>query len=175
MTIEITNRLISLRPITDEDVSFLCKVYGSTREKELRQVEYWTEVQKQEFINQQFAAQHEYYQKNYIGGDFYVIEFKKEDIGRLYIHGNFQNAGIRIIDIAILPNWQNQAIGSSLLKDILLIAENTNRHVSIHVESFNPAKKLYEKLGFKKISETNGVYHLMEWRAPVDMGIYAER
>nr|WP_278012004.1 hypothetical protein [Flavobacterium gyeonganense] len=38
-----------------------------------------------------------------------------------------------------------------------------NRNVSIHVESFNPAMNLYKRLGFKKISETNGVYHLMEW------------
>jgi ribosomal protein S18 acetylase RimI-like enzyme len=31
------------------------------------------------------------------------------------------------------------------------------------VEAFNPAKHLYERLGFEKISETNGVYHLMQW------------
>ena len=175
MTIEITNKMIRLRPIQDEDHSFLCKVYGSTREKELQQVEYWSEEQKQMFINQQFAAQHEYYQKNYVGGDFYVIEFNKESIGRLYFHQNFQASGIRIIDIAILPKWQNQGIGSSLLQDILITAENKEKAVSIHVESFNPAKKMYEKLGFKKISETNGVYHLMEWRCSVELGMYPEQ
>jgi ribosomal protein S18 acetylase RimI-like enzyme len=35
--------------------------------------------------------------------------------------------------------------------------------VTIHVEVFNPALRLYERLGFKKVAE-NGPYHLMEWR-----------
>jgi predicted GNAT family acetyltransferase len=37
--------------------------------------------------------------------------------------------------------------------------------VSIYVEHFNPAKRLYHRLGFIEIGE-NGVYHLMRWEAP---------
>lgn len=165
MIIEITDKSIRLRPIQGEDTSVLCNIYGSTREKELQQVTYWTAEQKQSFIEQQFFAQHEYYQKNYVGAAFYVIKKNKETIGRLYIHQNFQEKGVRIIDIALLPKWQNQGIGKSILHDILRNAEKIGSPVSIHVESFNPAKGLYERLGFKKISETNGVYHLMEWKA----------
>ena len=50
-----------------------------------------------------------------------------------------------------------------ILKSILDRAKTIEKNVTIHVESFNPAMNLYHKLGFKKISETNGVYHLLEW------------
>lgn len=164
MELTLTDSRISLRPIRDEDLSILSEIYGSTREKELKQVDFWTSEQKEAFILQQFMAQHEYYQKNYVGASFYVIQQDNVVIGRLYIHQDFQNQGVRIIDIAILPNWQSKGIGKGILVDILKSAEKIESPVSIHVESFNPAKQLYERLGFKKISETNGVYHLMEWR-----------
>jgi GNAT superfamily N-acetyltransferase len=164
MTIKLTDKTLSLRPIQDEDLVVLSEIYGSTREEELKQVTHWSDQEKQAFILQQFLAQHDYYQKNYIGAAFYLIFKNKTPIGRLYIHQNFQGNGIRIIDIAMLPNWRNKGIGSSILEDILTKATQLNKPVSIHVESFNPAKHLYERLGFEKISETNGVYHLMEWK-----------
>ncbi len=163
MIVEISDKSLSIRPIQDEDLMVLNEIYGSTREKELKQVVEWNDEQKKNFVLQQFMAQHDYYQKNYIGAAFYTIQKNKVAIGRLYIHENFQEKGVRIIDIAILPNWQNKGIGKSILKDILAKASKLNRAVSIHVETFNPAMKLYKKLGFEKISETNGVYHLLAW------------
>jgi ribosomal protein S18 acetylase RimI-like enzyme len=163
MTIELTDKTLSLRPIQDEDLVVLSEIYGSTREEELKQVTHWSDQEKQGFIQQQFMAQHEYYQKNYIGAGFYLIVKNKIPIGRLYIHQNYQEKVIRIIDIALLPNWQKQGIGKGILEDILAEGKALKRNVSIHVEAFNPAKHLYERLGFEKISETNGVYHLMQW------------
>ena len=164
MVLTLTNKSLNLRPIQDEDLVVLNEIYGSTREEELKQLQDWSNEQKQSFLAQQFLAQHIYYQKSYVGGAFYMIEKNKENIGRLYIHENFQENCVRIIDIALLPKWQKQGIGKSILEDILQKAKEIDRPVTIHVESFNPAKHLYERLGFKKISETNGVYHLMEWR-----------
>ena len=163
MTIELTDKTISLRPIQDEDLMVLNEIYGSTREEELKQVTNWTLQEKQAFVLQQFMAQHEYYQKNYIGAGFYLIVKNKTPIGRLYIHENYQEESIRIIDIALLPNWQKKGIGRGILEDILAKGNSLKRNVSIHVEAFNPAKHLYERLRFEKISETNGVYHLMQW------------
>jgi ribosomal protein S18 acetylase RimI-like enzyme len=163
MTIELTDKTLSLRPIQDEDLVVLNEIYGSTREEELKQVTHWSDQEKQGFIQQQFMAQHEYYQKNYIGAGFYLIVKNETPIGRLYIHENYQEKVVRIIDIAILPNWQKKGIGKSILEDILAKGNSLKRNVSIHVEAFNPAKHLYERLGFEKISETNGVYHLMQW------------
>lgn len=40
------------------------------------------------------------------------------------------------------------------------------KSVTIHVEYNNPAMRLYERLGFRKIGEFNSVYYLMERSIP---------
>lgn len=162
MNLEIKE--ISLRDIQETDLAILCEIYGSTRTEELERGTVWNEEQKRIFIEHQFSAQHEYYQKNYTNAKFYIIEKDNVTIGRLYIDFFFEQKGIRIIDITLLPEWRKKNIGSSILEEILKKAKTANLNVTIHVESFNPAMNLYKKLGFTKISETNGVYHLMEWR-----------
>ena len=156
---------ISLRDIRESDLPVLCEIYGSTRTEELEKGTNWNEEQKKVFIEQQFFAQHTYYQKNYIGAKFYIIERENVVIGRLYIDYFFEKNAIRIIDITLLPNWRQKNIGSSILEEIIKMAVLKDMNVSIHVETFNPAMNLYKRLGFTKISETNGVYHLMEWSA----------
>ena len=145
----------------------LFDIYSSTREKELQVVTHWPAELKKEFLTQQFNAQHTYYQNNYLGADFWLLIKDEQPIGRLYVDWNNAECTIRIIDIAILPNWQNEGIGSGIFKDLMVKATELDRPLSIHVESFNPAKRLYERLGFKMVSETNGVYHLMEWKITI--------
>ena len=161
MELEIKN--IELRDIQEKDLPILCEIYGSTRKEELDNGTNWNNEQKKLFIEQQFLAQHQYYQQNYLDAKFYIIEKENTVTGRLYIDFFFEKKSIRIIDITILPEWRNKNIGSSILNEILIKAADNNLNVSIHVESFNPAMNLYKRLVFKKISETNGVYHLMEW------------
>lgn len=163
MELEIKD--INIRDIQETDLPILCKIYGSTRKDELDKGTSWTDEQKKIFIEHQFSAQHDYYHKNYLEAKFYIIEKENTPVGRLYIDFFFEKKGIRVIDITMLPEWRNKNIGSSILNEIIKKAALNNLNVTIHVESFNPAMELYKKLGFKKISETNGVYHLMEWNS----------
>lgn len=161
---KLTNTAIALRPIASKDAAFLSDLYASTRETEMEQVPSWTDQMKKEFLASQFIAQHEHYQKNYVGAHFWVIEYEHKMIGRLYLDMNFQGKGMRIIDISILPSYRNRGFGQGIFKDLMKKAAELDRPLSIHVETFNPAKHLYTRLGFKLISETNGIYHLMEWK-----------
>src|SRR4029079_3259588 len=95
----------------------------------------------------------------YPGAEFQIILFKSQPAGRLSVHRRPKE--IRIMDIALLPEFRGRGIGTTLLKDILAEGERTGRSVSIHVEGFKPALRLYERLGFTKVS-LNGVYHLLE-------------
>ncbi|HEV7346678.1 GNAT family N-acetyltransferase [Telluribacter sp.] len=163
MEIKLTDATVRLRPVVNDDLEVLCSIYASTRQEEMKKVPQWSAALVTAFLKQQFNAQHDYYQKNYVGADFWVIEKQGQVVGRLYVQENFQNREVRIIDISLLPDWRNRGIGAAILKDIMNEATRLQRPLTIHVESFNPAKGLYERLGFKKVSETNGVYHLMEW------------
>jgi len=153
--------MIRLRPVTAADEPFLSRLYASTRTEELEPVP-WTEEQKRTFLELQFQAQTLHYARHYRGGDFLVIENDAEPIGRLYIYR--QPADIRVVDIALLPAYRGAGIGTKLLRDILAEGEASGKSVSIHVEDFNPAIRLYERLGFRRI-DRHGVYHLLEWRA----------
>jgi ribosomal protein S18 acetylase RimI-like enzyme len=50
------------------------------------------------------------------------------------------------------------------MRDLLDEAATAGKAVSIHVEKFNPAMRLYRRLGFKT-EEDKGVYDLMRWTA----------
>jgi ribosomal protein S18 acetylase RimI-like enzyme len=150
---------IAFRPIAAEDAEFLYQVYAHSRTEELAAVD-WTEPQKEAFLRSQFNAQHVAYQGTYKGADFLVILFKGEPVGRLYVAR--WETEIRIVDIALLPEYRKAGIGSTIVKDILAEGALVGKRVSIHVEMFNPALALYERLGFRKLRE-HGVYHFMEW------------
>ncbi len=149
-----------MRPVTEFDRELLLRIYGSTCVDELAQVD-WSEADKARFIESQFEAQAKHYADVYPDGQYDVIESSAgEPIGRLYLHRS--RAELRIIDIALLPTWRGQGLGSRILDDVLNEAVATSRVVSIHVEIFNPAQRLYERLGFVPV-ETRGLYRLMQW------------
>ena len=154
----MSKKTIELRPISDNDLAFLEKLYASTREEELS-VTGWSDQQKQEFIRMQFQAQHKFYQQQFIGAQFDLIVLNGKTIGRLYVER--RDDEIRIIDIALLPKYRNKGLGGKLLKDLLDEARTRQQPIRIHVERFNPALKFYERLGFAHI-EDNGVYYLLE-------------
>jgi ribosomal protein S18 acetylase RimI-like enzyme len=72
------------------------------------------------------------------------------------------NNEIRIIDIALLPEHLNRGIGTQLISELLAEAASAGLPVTIHVKSSNPARHLYERLGFQ-LAEDLGVYYLMNW------------
>lgn len=157
-TTEAHDPSITLRPFTDDDLEFLHEVYASTREDELAVVP-WDDAVKQEFVRMQFAAQHAYYQEHYDDTDFDVIELDGVPAGRLYLQRRDDEH--RIVDIALLPPYRGRGTGAALLADILQSADSAGVAVRIHVEHQNPARRLYERVGFVKVEDT-GVYYLME-------------
>lgn len=152
---------VSLRPITPEDMAFLLRLYRSTREEELAMVVDWSEEQKDWFIRMQFDAQHAWYQEHYIGASFDVVLVDGEPAGRLYVHRREKE--IRLVDISLLPEVRGRGLGTTLLRDLCTEAEMAGKPLTIHVEKYNPAMRLYQRLGFTCIDE-NGPYDLMEWK-----------
>jgi len=152
---------LRFRPITPADQELLFRVYASTREEELSVVE-WEPGQKEAFLRQQFEAQHRWYQDNYEGAEFLVILKDEVPAGRLYMVR--WEKEIRLVDIALLPEHRGGGVGSAILHEILAEGRAADKPVTIHVERFNPALRLYERLGFVPIEE-RGPYFLMQ-RAP---------
>lgn len=142
-------------------------VYASTRAEELAAVP-WIAEQKAAFCRMQFAAQTEHYRQHYPNARHSVIEHRGTAVGRLYV--DRWEREIRIMDITLLPEHRGAGLGTQLLRELMDEAAGMGKALSIHVEKFNPALHLYERLGFR-MREDKGVYLLMEWRSSAECGV----
>lgn len=150
---------VALRSVGPADGDFLFRVYASTREEELAPIP-WTEDQKRAFLLQQFGAQSADWSQNCPGPDFQIIEVDGTPAGRFYLDRGPEE--IRLVDIALLPEYRRAGIGAALIRGLLAEATKAGLPVTLHVEVFNPARRLYERLGFEAV-EDRGVYVLMRW------------
>ena len=146
------------------DLEFLYSVYASSRADEMAQVLDWTDEQKEAFLRSQFSLQHEHYHSHFPAARYDVICEGKRPIGRLYVDRG--ETDMRVMDIALLPESRGRGIGRALIKEVLVEAESAGLPVGLHVEATNPAKRLYEQLGFRVVEDV-GVYERME-RLPSD-------
>ena len=155
----------TLRAAGPDDREALFRIYASTRTEELSQTG-WSDDIKARVLGMQFEAQDRYYREVYPAATFDVVEVSGEPAGRLYLHRGSDE--IRIIDIALLPEFRGRGLGSSLLRSVLDEADSAGRPVTIHVEQHNPALRLYERLGFQ-VRDNRGLYYFLE-RPPARTG-----
>lgn len=111
----------------------------------------------------QFAAQFEHYRIHYPTCERNIIVRDGRPVGRLWI--DEWRDQIRLVDIALVSECRRSGIGSMLLRPVMERGAAVGKPVTIHVEAFNPALRLYRRLGFEQV-DTNGVYFLMRWTPP---------
>lgn len=153
---------IELRPAAPADEELLYLVYASTRAEEMALVD-WSEAQKETFLRMQFRAQDRHYRDHYQGASFDVVLVDGVPAGRLYVARWAEE--IRIMDVALLPEFRNRGVGTALLRLLMDEAQVSGTTVRIHVERANRALGLYQRLGFSPLAD-RGVYLLLEWRPP---------
>ena len=150
----------ALRPETDADIDFLMRVYASTCEQELAPVP-WSAEEKRAFLASQFQAQRHHYRTYFADNTaFDVLEERGEPAGRLYLQ--VRRTQLYIIDITLLPPWRGLGTGTAILEALQAAGRADGKGVGIMVEKFNPALRLYRRLGFTDIADS-GVYLEMEW------------
>jgi ribosomal protein S18 acetylase RimI-like enzyme len=153
---------VELRPVADSDEQFLLNLYASTREEELAQAE-WQEGQKEMFVLWQFRLQRGEYDARFPDAEYFVILIDQQPAGRIWVGRDDQQ--IRLLDIALLPEFQNRGAGTALIRRLTGEARRTNKALRHMVFMLNDdAKRFYERLGFVTIDDL-GAYQHMEWRA----------
>jgi ribosomal protein S18 acetylase RimI-like enzyme len=145
---------VTLRPSLPEDQEFLFAVYASTRDEELS-LWGWDDDQKHGFLDMQFRAQNQQYRLSYPQADSSVILLDDHPVGRLLVDRN--GPDITLVDIALLPEYRNRRIGTTLIQSILAEATGAQKNVALHVLRGSAAARLYERLGFTMVSE-DGFY-----------------
>lgn len=102
---------------------------------------------------------------------YWFIEDGGKIIGAIGVRENKYGSGGYEMDsdyIAVHKNYRNQGIASVLLNKMEeFVKENGGRYIHVltcDIDSYAPARKLYEKNGYKKVSEIPGYYMPNEGR-----------
>jgi len=138
---------INYRVMTETDEPFAGRLYASTRAAEVAATGWPPETQAA-FLAQQHRAQHAYYRSAYPDGEWLLIERAGTPIGRLYLAEEMGK--LLLVDIALLPEERGTGLGTAIMTDLLA---GETRPVELHVERFNPARRLYERFGFALVEE----------------------
>ena len=157
---------ITLRPESAEDEPLLLELYAATRADEMAATG-WNSGTCAAFVRMQFRAQREGYRNAFPRAAFSMILADARPIGRLVV--NRVEEEIRLIDIALLASHQGQGIGTQLLRQLCAEAASGSKAVRLHTLPHSRARRLYERLGFHPVGETD-VYQQMEWRANTGPG-----
>lgn len=156
----IAARGIELRTESSADREFLTELFIQTRWAELQPTT-WTDQQKLAFLVQQFTFQDAHYTRHYEGAARGIITRNAEPIGRLYLYA--LPGELRMVDIALLSAHRSQGIGAALIAAVLEEGQYRGDVVTIHVEAFNRARQLYQRLGFIDVGG-DSIYRKMAWR-----------
>lgn len=152
---------ISYRTMTDDDLPFVAALYATTRAEEVAATG-WPEAMQAAFLAQQHRAQHAHYRGTWPNGEWLIIERAGTPVGRLYLA---EELGKRlIVDISLLPEARGAGLGTAILSD-LLAAEAMP--VELHVQRLNPARRLYERFGFRIVEEQAIYFRMVRDAGPV--------
>ena len=133
---------IGLRQAQAIDAEFIYRVVETTMRGYVEQI--WgsfSEEYNRKNVDESIAA-----------GIYSVIECEGLNIGALAVERHPTH--IQLTQMYILPSHQNRGIGTSLIRELALEARESRRPLRLRVLSVNPARRLYEREGFRVTSVT---------------------
>ncbi len=137
---------LGLRQQTEGDWPLLRDLFVARRWAEVSAAPGWSDGQRLAFLHSQAQLQQQHYATQHADAGFLVVEHQRTPIGRLCVQVGEQAA--HVVDIALLPAWQRQGLGSALLRAVLAVCDQRQAACTLNVDSFSPARQLYRRLGF---------------------------
>lgn len=129
-----------LRAATISDFGFIFRVYKTTMKVYIEQIWDWDDT-----------AQRQHYEESFSVDDYQIIRVEDKDIGVLSMTKMEEYDFLARIEI--LPAYQNQSIGTSIMKTLILDAKKTTTPIMLRVFKINRARNLYKRLGFQVIRQ----------------------
>ncbi len=149
---------IVLRHALPDDEEFLFNVFESACEPIVACLPLHA-AGKREFVASQYRAMLLSRRQLYPSCSRDIIIVGERPAG--FIAVDRRETRIRIVDVMLLPAFRNRGIGGTLLRTILAEADRHRMAVDLRVERSNPAKRLYDRLGFTAVGD-DGVHITME-------------
>jgi GNAT superfamily N-acetyltransferase len=152
---------VTLRPVQPDDEGFVFTLYAASRNDEMAAWG-WPEAQQEAFLRLQFNGRQQHYKTQFPQAEHKIIMLDELPIGGMVV-AELDNA-FRLADIVVLPEYRGKGYATALIQGLLDEAKQANKPVQLFVERFNPAIRLYERLGFSIVGDI-GSHLSMEWIA----------
>ena len=140
-------RNFSERQADESDFDFAWALYVASTRPLLTMLGNWNEAN----IKQRFR-------KSFNAGQARIICSGATGIG--WIQVSESALGFHLHQIHIDQRFRNRGIGTELISKLLAFANEKALPVSLNVIRNNPAKRLYERLGFQVIDEDDEKFHM---------------
>ena len=132
---------IRYRPVTDEDRDFLYQLHVWTMKEYVDKTWGWEDAFQESVFIQNFNPDYQM-----------IITFNDKDAGMISIEYKDDEIFLRAIEIH--PQYQRKGIGTFIVESLIEEGIRQDKPVMLYVLKVNPAKELYERLGFNAVSET---------------------
>jgi ribosomal protein S18 acetylase RimI-like enzyme len=133
--------MLQLRPATPDDREFLWRLHRETMRVYVDRTWGWDH-----------GWQRAHFDENFDAAPLRIVEHGTRMIGCIAVQRSDDEIFLASIEIA--PEFQNQGIGTRLIGDVLDEADRLRLAVRLRVLRVNPARGLYERLGFQSTAET---------------------
>ena len=106
--------------------------------------------------------QEERFQASFVPDRQQIIRYESRDVGMLHVedHGD----EVILAGIYIATSHRSKGLGSAIIRDVLAQAALAGKPVKLRVLRPNPARELYERLGFR-VAEESETHFAMEARS----------
>jgi ribosomal protein S18 acetylase RimI-like enzyme len=138
----------SFRQATQNDYNFLCELVKTTMREYVEPIWGWDEDWQSTYFRERFDP-----------AAVQIIVLNGQDIGAVSVDTRPEE--LFLSQIYILPAYQRRGIGTHLIQSILDEASAQGLPVTLQVLRGNPARGLYERLGFIEIEETGTHYRMV--------------
>jgi ribosomal protein S18 acetylase RimI-like enzyme len=151
MSLEMNHKktALTLRPATQDDYDFLWRLHRATMQDYVDRIWGWDDAWQAQRFSEHFNP-----------AKLRIIMVNDVRAGCLFVERCDDLIFLNVIEIA--PEFQNRGIGSRLIHDFQNEAEAQGIPVQLQVLRANPARRLYERLGFVAIDETE-THDIMRW------------
>lgn len=134
----------SLRPSTEDDLAFVAALGRTIRAAEAER--------------QAGEAPPASIEGRFRPGRDWIVTSDDEQIGVLSL--DRRSDAVIVRHIALLPEFRNRGIGSALIRGVLDFAVTVKLPVRLRLLKDNPARSLYERLGFAVTAEDDRRYEM---------------
>jgi ribosomal protein S18 acetylase RimI-like enzyme len=140
-------RHIDLQQAKAEHYDFSLQLYLLTMRPYVQELTVWDEQEQRA----RFAAQ-------WKREEVRIISLDGKDVGWLQVVE--LPTEIRLQKFFVSPQYQRSGIGSEILSNLLATWRSTGKKIVLRVLKNNPARRLYERLGFSVVAEESATFRM---------------